>query len=324
MNDESAIRDKLLSVTDVYFHEGCPDGTASAMICAYAFGRMINDIDKSPKFHAIQYASVSMRALNPATGQLFVDITPPRERWHEWVKYEPIILDHHESVKDFQGTFPYSVYGTKDDSGASLAYKYVFEAFYPFDSHEEDELIVHDDWQHFSHVAMIRDTWKKDNPLWDEARAQSHALKFFDTNKLIADSTNAIYDFSKLKEIGYLLSDKYDRDIKKFADGARISELSNDYRVAILNSFSVSDIGNYLIEKKDCDIVVGYFFFAEENKTKCVISVRSSDRFDSAKFAKIHGGGGHKKAAGFSITGGNSINQDDILQILEKYLLELY
>lgn len=49
------------------------------------------------------------------------------------------------------------------------------------------------------------------------------------------------------------------------------------------------------------DLVVGFHYKVDAGKLKLQFSTRSHTGFDCAAFAKAHGGGGHKAAAGFTV-----------------------
>lgn len=285
--------EKLLKVTDVFFHASCPDGTAAAMIIAAAYA----NLERNVEFHPIQYGTDKHATLVPGPGQLFVDITPPLSRWEEWREYEPIVLDHHETAKHVTEGLG-GVYATNDShSGAMLAYEQVAIPL----------IGENDEWRRFAELAMIRDTWKKDHPSWVEAYAQAQALQLYG-----ADLIEQIYDrtfrHTQFAQVGKLLLDRVDRSVKKIARSAARMTVQIGGRQLTLATFNctekiISDAADLLIEE-GADVAAGYFFLFEEGAQRAVVSVRTNGSVSARKVAEFLGGGGHDRAAGFRVADG--------------------
>jgi len=289
---------KLAGVTDVFFHASCPDGTAAAMIVADTFAGM----EWAAEFHSVQYDTDFHNKLQPGPGQLFVDITPPLKRWEEWRGFDPIVLDHHEtSMPAVEGLG--GVYATNEShSGAKLAYENVAVPL----------MGGTDEWRRFAEVAMIRDTWKKDHPLWKEACAQAYALSTFGSEKLIEQVKQGTFRHALLKDLGDVLFSANDRKAKLVASGAvhdHFSAPGGEYKMAVFNCTEkiLSDAANELLDR-GADVAVGFFFLHEDGVTKAAVSIRTAGRVSARKIAEHNGGGGHDRAAGFTIAQAGAVS----------------
>jgi nanoRNase/pAp phosphatase (c-di-AMP/oligoRNAs hydrolase) len=94
---------------------------------------------------------------------------------------------------------------------------------------------------------------------------------------------------------------KQQQDARK-AENIPLHAIGN-LNVAILNDNHISDIAEILRNKEEnhADLIVGFFYVPDGDTFKVVYSLRSNDVFDCSKYAKSNGGGGHVKAAGFTV-----------------------
>lgn len=299
-------RERLQEVTDVYFHASCPDGTASAMIVADTYAAMEWDI----KMHAVQYGTESHENIVAGSGQLFVDITPPKSRWEEWKEHDPIVLDHHETSKHVVEGLK-GIYATNEfSSGATLAYEHVAVPLFG----------GNDEWRKFAEIAMIRDTWKRNHALWREACAQAYALQLFGSKMLIQQVVKGSFHHRPFMEIGHLLLESTDHKVKLITETAAkwsVSVGNQDYLIAVFNCTEkiISDVANLLLEK-GADVAVGYFFLFEDGVQRAVVSIRTSGKISARSIAESQGGGGHDRAAGFKIEPANSISPTSIIDTI--------
>jgi uncharacterized protein len=305
---------QLQRVTDVYYHEACPDGTASAFICAAAF----HESKMHPRFSDLQYGTEKMQKLQAKTGQLFVDITPPEERWQEWLPMQPLVLDHHATVKAVTEGLN-GVYATNEShSGAQIAYEEVFQVLLPgWDTASLDE-----DWRTFAQLSMIRDTWKKDHPQWRDACAIAMALLFEGSRGLVDKAQQCGIDALDLKallELGRKIVDSNERRVAKVAKSIHRETCTFDktYKLSFFNCTEklVSDIANHLIDQGD-NVSVGYFFMEEDGANRVVVSIRTDGSVSARKMAEHLGGGGHERAAGFRIPNGDNTAPSDVYKTI--------
>lgn len=305
----------ISKIKKVFFHASCPDGTASAVIVASSLGSH----GFTAEFVPIQYGTNHHENIVPGDGQLFVDITPPIKRWEEWKTTDVIVLDHHETAeKAVLGLN--GIYGTNDEwSGARLAYKYIYE---PNRITESSARIMDD----FSYLAMIRDTWKKNHDRWNEACNQANSLEFFGSEELLKRVAIRSFDVSEIMRVGEMLSDKISRSVAKYVRGANHSTVK-DLKISFVNCTEKvqSEVGNALIENGS-DITVCWFSLYEDEIRKFGVSLRGNGRVSVRKIAESMGGGGHDKAAGFSVQNSGKISCEElesmiIDRVLANYLL---
>lgn len=305
-------KSRLLSVNRVFFHSPCPDGTAAAMIVADTYA----GLEWPVKFHPVQYDTKFHEGLRPEPGQLFVDITPPISRWREWIGCEPIVLDHHETAKEVVEGLG-GVYATNEaHSGAKLAFEHVALPLCG----------GNDEWRKFAEVAMVRDTWKKDHPLWRDACAQKEALMFFGSKKLIEQVQSGSFRHDQFLSFASTLLDASEAASKTHARGAHKEEVEmggEKYSLATFNctNGNASDIANMLINEGS-DLVLGYFFTIEDGEHKVIISARSNDRLSARAMAVTRGGGGHERAAGFRVKPADDVSPAALMALLKDAVRE--
>jgi nanoRNase/pAp phosphatase (c-di-AMP/oligoRNAs hydrolase) len=253
-----------------------------------------------------------MRKLEPRPNQLFVDITPPLDRWRDWIPFKPIVLDHHETQREATDGLG-GIYGYNEThSGAMLAYDYVLE---PMVSSDRSLLNLIGSpeleyWRDFAVIAMVRDTWKKNHPRWRESGAQAMVLRFHGSKKLIEMVNTGKFSFKDLNELGMMLFEQAERKTKLVASTSyhrTIQTILGEFKISLFNCTEavISDVANLLLEQGS-DIAVGYFHLFQDGTLRTTVSVRTPEngKLIANKIAKqFPGGGGHACAAGFSVVG---------------------
>jgi oligoribonuclease NrnB/cAMP/cGMP phosphodiesterase (DHH superfamily) len=314
--------DTLRDINTIYSHKNCPDGIASAMILKHALNLPVV---------FLQYDTEEYTNLQAVPGMLFCDTTPPHARVKEFVDVGAIVLDHHKGAQDIIAMFgDRGVFADEKSDlgvcGAILAYREVWVPILGSDRLVED----------FANLAGIRDTWQTQNPRWGAACAQSSWLMFFGEeacleNPIFGDDTK--WNFRV--EIGSLLFAEHMRKITK-AVGGTLRTSIHGLRVAILQgATNSSDAAEMLGKDSGVDILVGFSYYNEGEESseqwspefskllKMICSCRTRTDFDVAKLARYYGGGGHTKAAGFTV----SVEKGDynpylrILNLIDEYII---
>lgn len=272
------------TIKHIVTHADCPDGIASAMLC--------HDAIPEASITFVQYGTPAREQLEAVEGMLFVDMTPPEARVDEFVAAGAWVLDHHRGARELVARFgERGIFADEAESpgvaGANLAYQYVWK---PWNDVFNEPLPTAPDISRFTKLAGIRDTWQKDDPLWDEACAQAAALTFFDDEYLIFG--HPPYLLSEERRVGYRLIERREEAVKKAA--------LNAYRCDIGAIFSdpdrlTSDVAEAL--RDEGVALTAGFFFPEPHVM--VVSLRSDGSVDVAALVKPYGGGGHTRAAGF-------------------------
>jgi oligoribonuclease NrnB/cAMP/cGMP phosphodiesterase (DHH superfamily) len=305
--------DKLKKVKTIYYHASCPDGTASAIICAEALSSFwdIEDQNSEPEFIPVQYGSNEFENLKPDYDQLFVDITPPRNRWEEWIPFNPIVLDHHESSKHVVLGLN-GVYGENTThSGARLVFEEIMlNIFDPTCVNFNIEF-----FDNFSNLAMIRDTWKDYHPRWEEACIQSYGLMSLGLDDIL-ERMGEGEDWSKLV---ISLGKKSLNKAKFVAKNSSTYEFSfpKKFSISAINCTEkniISDACNLMLDSGS-DIALSYFNTSMDGSVRTVVSVRTKE-ISASKISESFGGGGHEFAAGFMISDSGSISQNEIAKLV--------
>ena len=302
--------DKLKNIKHLVTHgPACPDGISSALI--------VKDALPDVRVSFMAYNTAELAALKAEPGLLFVDFTPPRDRVAEFVEAGAICLDHHPTAKDIVEAFGENgVFGEneKNECGAWLAYtevwKQIAEPKYTHAwAHERDKV------RDFAQLAAIRDTWKKDDPRWQQACEQAATLVFFGVDRFLGMSWGFVED--QIESVGSVLLDKQLSAARRSIEEAHCftSAAKGTKVLAFQGVSTTSDVAELMDNEKDeqnpfqrlvddvyhPDLVVGFHYRSDAGKLQLQFSMRSHTGYDCAAFAKAHGGGGHKAAAGFTV-----------------------
>jgi hypothetical protein len=292
---------KLQAVDEIIVHDNCPDGIASAMI--------LHDALPNAKIIFCQYETELHKTMPAKPGQLFADFSPHRTRTQEFLAAGAIVLDHHGGppatvTKAFveKGLGAYA--DEKLDpgvSGALLAYREVWEPLVYGSSESPNDLTTgprNAAILTFATLAGIRDTWQKEHPRWREACENAEAIRFWPWE--MVEATPWDKWASQLLAIGPILYDRNLKHVDKCIEGSLKYTTEKGLRVTIFEGLKpTSDAAEVMGESND--LTVGLAFFCEDGAPKMVFSTRSRGDFHCQNFALAHGGGGHVKAAGFSI-----------------------
>jgi DHHA1 domain len=312
--------EKLKAVTDIFVHQSCPDGLSSALLCAQAY----HSIGMRPRIWFLQYGTEKMAKLEPSPNQMFCDITPPLDRWKEWQSFSPIVLDHHETAREATEGLG-GIYGSSDQSGATLAYEHVFRPLTALSAEgaADQEL----GWTELAHLAPIRDTWQDSHPDWVEATGLAHALMQNNPYDLIDATREGKLDFTELFKQARREGNRIDFKARKLSETAHMVPVQVGgvpYLIGVFNCTEklISDACNMLL-RHGCDVAVSYFFLSEENSPKLSISVRTKDEISARMLCEFNKGGGHHRAAGFRIDDGLNASVATIVQVISRSLWEI-
>lgn len=312
--------ERLKQVKQILYHQSCPDGTASAMICFAAF----NALSMAPEFKAVQYNTDELKRMEPLPGQLFVDITPPRDGWEKWKGTDVIVLDHHATSEHITKGLG-GVYGENDKySGARLAYEHVMLPVASRVEWNTNGKSV-EFWNDFSKLAMVRDTWKDEHPAWDNACVQAYGLMALGSHEMLAQLRENRFDEGLITRLG-------ERDLgrAKFvaSKAARYEvpckKLGRPAVISIINCTEnrlISDACHDLL-KSGTDVAVSYFMTFQDNSVEMIVSLRTKEPW-AGKMAELMGGGGHAKASGFKVVSAGSISINFLSSIIKDCLDKL-
>jgi hypothetical protein len=182
-------------------------------------------------------------------------------------------------------------------SGAVLAYRHVWRPVFGSDDESRADAFA----EHFAELAGVRDTRQTKSPKWPEAVAQTHVLNAFPRSwwlKRTVDELAERWD-RELLVFGSALKAKEDERIRRAIDGGFRFTTNDGRRVLVVQGVSVTSDGAELLGDS-VDLVVGFSYGVENDVPKLKFSLRSHTGVDCSAIAKVHGGGGHTAAAGFS------------------------
>jgi len=262
----------------VIYHANCTDGFGAA----YAAWKLLGD---RADYHAAKYGEPppDVRGKNVVVLDFSYDNTTTKRLMKEAKGF--LVIDHHKSAM----VELHDVTCTRFDmnhSGAMLAWKF----FHPGKEAPRMIKFIED-----------RDLWRWEIPYSKEFAAAFDMVKFEfeEFDKYLDDS-----EVDSAQERGaYILaySKTVISKISKHASPRRIGGKD----VLVVNSpHWMSEIGAALSPK--CDYAVIWYYDHETQQAKVSLRAHHDDS-DVSEIAKRYGGGGHRKAAGFVLPQGVSI-----------------
>lgn len=284
--------EKLKAVKHIVTHKDCADGIASAMI--------LRDVLPGTRVTFIQYSTPEQRNLVAEPGMLFCDFSPDKERVKEFVDVGTIVLDHHKFARATVEAF--GEYGIFADEagvcGAVLALRHVWKPLWDAAAVGMPAGARTLSMERLATLAGIRDTWQKSDPQWQEACEQAEALRFWPVDHLFRASTE---DWpGMIQPLGGVLFAKNLEFAKHLTETSYRFTSTKGTRVLIFGGTSMSsDTAEQAGDTTD--LVVGFGYKCDEGEPIVIFSTRSHTDFNCGAFCVAHGGGGHTKAAGFSV-----------------------
>jgi oligoribonuclease NrnB/cAMP/cGMP phosphodiesterase (DHH superfamily) len=205
-----------------------------------------------------------------------------------------VILDHHKSAVVELHDISEAIFDM-NHSGAVITWKF----FHP--GKEPPKLLK---------LIEDRDLWK-----WEVSYSKEFSAYFdmvpFEFEEFSKFEDESVIE-SAMKQGAIILA--YSKTVvKKIADKAKKRVFNGKNAYVVNSSHWMSEIGARLAP--DCDVAVIWFYDHEQRNIK--VSLRAHhDNIDVSEFAKEFGGGGHAKAAGFTLPGGTVV--DDLFDTVEE------
>jgi len=271
------------------YHADCPDGFGAAWAVWKSWG---DGATFKPRHHDDPLAPEAFRGGVVA----FVDMAPPRDALAALVKeaQQVVVLDHHvSSLKRYQSEpalVPelsrngHRVHFDLAHSGAILAWEH-FHAGKPAPS-----LLLY---------VEDRDLWKQSLPHSEEVNAaiNSYPRTFADWDLLATMSVETL-----AQEGAPILRSQRAEVLRslEFAHPARLGDERDDRIEAVNARDQRSTIGHELAQRARYGRPWGLVYRILGDRVD--VSIYSTDDLDVAQVAVAFGGGGHKNAAGFSMS----------------------
>ncbi len=336
--------EKLLAVTHIVTHKDCADGMASAMI--------LKDVLPGAKVSFIHYSSPEHKALVAEKGMLFCDFSPYIERpvlavvptdeqlkafveadkrAKEFIAADTLVLDHHKFAKETVEAFGENGIFADEATepgvcGAVLAYRHVWLPLQEASSPSPGlgslkpqplvEAIVRD----LATLAGIRDTWQKQDHQWQAACEQAESLRWWPEEHLVGSPPTSWPGL--IQPIGGILFAKNLKYAKQLSETSYRFVSKKGTRVLIFGGVSMSsDTAEQAGDT--ADLVVGFSYKCDDGKPVVIFSTRTrGNEFNCGEFCVAHGGGGHTKAAGFTLPLNLDMDRNPFQQFRE--ILEAY
>lgn len=278
------------------YHANCVDGLTAVGIAVQPQQSTDNKFETTPMAYHNKFDIEWYRDKRVC----FVDFSVTANVMVELLKVakQVTVIDHHISVykelSEIQADNFNYVYDV-NKSGAGLAWDY----------------FIGGDMPYFVRLVQDRDIWTK---LYKDADPLSLAIRVEDMSfedmvcfisvlvEVAKDSPGAV-DAGTCTLINeghtYLKYQHY--MVKQIASNAFKSKLDDGTVVMKVNCAAglISDVGNYLAENNPCGVALMY---CDTDRIRIhSLRVSADSEFDASTYAKSKGGGGHRKAAGWSV-----------------------
>jgi hypothetical protein len=246
----------------------------------------------------MQYGSPAWDDLEPREGDVFCDMSPPKDRAQQWVDVGSRCLDHHKHAADIVKMF-----GDKGIFADEAAHPGISGAVL-MNMHLLTTVTSDTSW--FANLIGTRDTWQKTNVFWDKACGLSFTLMHFPRDYWLL-KPRPLLAVAEALELSYelgpiLIKDRRDK-AQRIVDSDLIhlrEESGRKWGLYPERDALSSDVGE-AARKAGFNATVAYFDTVEESRINTVFSLRSDETIDVGALCKSHGGGGHSRAADFSI-----------------------
>ncbi len=271
--------------TVVLYHANCWDGFCAAWI---ARGVLQGEVEFIP----VQYGQEPPQAAIDKDARLYIlDFSYPRSVMFQLaaMRHEAmVVLDHHKTARESLDGLELEL--ASNNCGDALTVK--------FDMDKSGGRLA---WEHF---CKGKSPWlvdyTEDRDLWRHALPGSHeinaALRSYPLDFEAWDSFNSVPGIlDTLRLEGAAILRRESQIIEDHLRHAREIELSGHKILAVNATVLFSDIAGKLAEGRPFGAC---YFDRQDGKRQWSLRSRD-DGIDVAEIAKLHGGGGHRNAAGF-------------------------
>lgn len=285
-----------LTKTLLITHKGCPDGSGCAVVFIAAGGLRENVRYVNAGRGVGEFFKKNVDYINGFDRIICADVAPD-EKAAEKIEKEfdhVTVIDHHRTalyLKDSEWCII-----DMEKCGTFLLYDYLFGEFDQSKTVVGEAPMLKAALHNFAVLTNDRDMWLRQ---LRKSNEMSLLMDFLGQERYV---TRALVDYfafpwaSHERELIDILAEKKDRYVEEMAEKAHVFERDGKKWGYVFAGSHRSDVLNRILEVHDVDVAVGIIL-----EGTGFVSIRSGDSFDSAAFAKQHGGGGHFKAAGHPI-----------------------
>jgi nanoRNase/pAp phosphatase (c-di-AMP/oligoRNAs hydrolase) len=260
------------SVDCVIYHANCTDGFGSAFSAWKLLGNRA-------EYHACTHGTKPPNV--KGKNVVILDFSFDNKTTKKLIKdaNNLLVIDHHKSAMVELHDISNTIFDMSK-SGATMSWEF----FHP--GKEPPKFIQY---------ITDRDLWKWELPYSKEFSAAFDMVPFeFEEFEKFED--DSVFD-DAVKRGSFILA--YSKTVVKKVCEKAVSRKYKDMDVLVVNSSHwMSEIGAKL--SPDCDFALIWYYDHDEQRTK--VSLRSfHDHIDVSEIAKEFKGGGHRKAAGFTL-----------------------
>jgi len=271
----------------VIYHKNCSDGQGSAYAAWKLLGNRAAYVacahgDAPPDVEGKNVAICDFSFSNETTKELIEKAN------------SLIVLDHHKSAVVELHDITETIFDLKH-SGTIISWNF----FHPGKEPPKFLRYIED-----------RDLWKWELPYSKEFSA-SFDMVPFDFEEFEKFEDDSVFD-AAVKKGSYIL--EYSKSVvRKVCEKAKPRKYMGHDVLVVNASHWMSEIGARL--SHDCDFAVIWYYDHEKRNIR--VSLRAfHDKVDVSEVAKEFGGGGHPKAAGFTLTGNTIV--DNLFDVVEE------
>jgi oligoribonuclease NrnB/cAMP/cGMP phosphodiesterase (DHH superfamily) len=269
-----------------FYHAGCPDGFGAVWAVWRAWG-------DSARYVARGHEDALDARRHEGEHVVFVDIAPDNALLRDLADAarEVTVLDHHVSARDrYTSDLPlvneieaesHKIHFDLDHSGAVLAWQH----FHPGEPAPDLLLYVEDQdlW-----------SWKLPHSEAVNAAIGSHARDFESWNELSARTTQS------LAAEGEPIVRSNRIEVQRILESAHRLCIGSRRVEAVNSPILRSAVGHELAKRAAFGLPIGVAY--RLNDSRVDVSIYSIGDVDVSKIAAEFGGGGHRNAAGFSVS----------------------
>ena len=268
------------SVNVVIYHADCTDGFGSA----YSAWKLLGN---RAEYYACKHGSLPPDVKDKNV--VILDFSFDNATTKQMIESanELLVIDHHKSAVVELHDISNTIFDM-NKSGATLAWEF----FHP--GKEAPKFIQY---------ITDRDLWRWELPYSKEFSAAFDMVPY-DFEEFEKFEDDSVFD-DAVKRGSYILA--YSKTVvKKVCDKAASRKIDGKDVLVVNSSHWMSEIGARLAP--DCDFALIWYY--DHNDKIIKVSLRAfHDKIDVSEVSKKHGGGGHKKAAGFVLPGDFKIEE---------------
>jgi uncharacterized protein len=291
------------SFDTIIYHAPCSDGTASA----WAIWRENRKAKLIPAKHGMKLNPVDYTGKSVA----IVDFSFSRDYLLEIAEksFRTVLLDHHKSAeRDLTNlSLPnLEIIFDMFRSGAQISWDYM-----------NPSLTKNRPW--FVEMVADRDLWKWELPWSKSVGKATLEMGYHSSVEKVEELIRSNKCHDEFIKFGQCLLDKEEKDIQSYVDKAILCQMKTPlgtYKVAVSSPpyFLRSDVANRIVNKCPVDFAVMYTYNFPTDEWWMSCRACDESKIDLSEIMKsLPNGGGHPKAAGFTIYGPESTPPEQFL-----------